>query len=106
MSKNCRMFANTECTLLPTNARPLCAWPRKKPTTARREPRTCVGTCHRDFVIYKWVCQVSHSAPTEAPLVVESLSLTPKTMPIGKMMPYASIWIRMWIQRILSCTSC
>lgn len=45
------MLANTECTLWLTNSLPLCAWPRKKPTTARMEPRICVGTCHRDLVI-------------------------------------------------------
>jgi hypothetical protein len=47
-----RMYAKPAWALPGTNSRPPWAWPRKKPTMARAVPKSCVGTCHRDFPIY------------------------------------------------------
>ena len=69
---------------------------------------TCRGTCQRLLTI----CHRSHRvSPGVSQWTQDEVSnkeereRTPRTMPSGNRMPNASIWRKMWIHRIVSCST-
>ena len=65
---------------------------------ARMEPATCTGTCHLERIIC--VCQPAGHA------VYLAAGLTPKTIPVGKMIPQANPCTKMCVHSIESMGSC
>jgi hypothetical protein len=65
---------------------------------ARMEPATCTGTCHLERII------CGGQPPSR--VVYRSGGLTPRTIPVGKMIPQANPCTRMCVHSIESMGSC